>query len=61
MIDRAYNKDAILKIIKLTDEEYRTAATELFLANLLKPYDKVSGNLTVTKELYLQCKKHFES
>ncbi len=61
VIDKAYNKDAILKVTELNDEEYRQAATELFQANLLMPYDKINGNLRVTRELYDQCQRFFQN
>ncbi len=60
VIDRAYNKDAILRVTGLAEKDYRQAATELFQAKLLKTYEKISGNLSVTKQLYYLCKKHFE-
>lgn len=60
VIDRAYNKDAILKVTNLKEQDYLQAATELYQAELLKPYEKISGNFSVTKELYYLCKKHFE-
>ena len=60
VIDRAYNRDAILKVTNLKEQDYLQAATELYQAELLKPYEKISGNFSVTKELYYLCKKHFE-
>ncbi len=61
VFDKAYNKDAILKVTELKDEEYRQAATELFQAKLLMTYDRISGNLCVTKELYGQCQRFFQN
>jgi hypothetical protein len=60
VLNRAYNKEAILRVTHLKDEEYREAATELFQAGLLLPYGKISGNLSVTRELYCQCKQFFK-
>ena len=60
VLNRAYNKEAIIRVTQLKDEEYREAATELFLDKLILPYEKISGNLCVTRELYLQCKRFFQ-
>jgi len=58
VMDRAYNKDTILRATKLKDEDYRQAATELFQAKLLT--EKSRGNLWVTRELYWQCQSFFQ-
>ena len=58
VLNRAYKKDTILKVTKLRDQDYRQAATELFLSKLLT--EKSGGYLWVTKDLYWQCKNFFK-
>jgi hypothetical protein len=57
VMNRAYKKDAILKATKLSDGDYRQAATELFKAKLLT--EKSGGGLWVSKKLYWQCRNFF--
>jgi hypothetical protein len=58
VMNRAYNKDAILKATELNDEDYRQAATELFNAKLLM--EKSGSGLWVSRELYWQCRSFFQ-
>jgi len=58
VMDRAFKKDAILKATKLSDEDYRQAATELFEAKLLT--EKSGGSLWVQRELYWKCQSFFQ-
>lgn len=57
VLNRAYTKAEILKATKLSDEDYRQAATELFQDKLLT--EKSGGSLWVPKELYWQCQSFF--
>lgn len=60
VLNRAYNREAVLRATGLSDAQYRNAATALFDAGLLLTYERISGNLCVTRELYCQCKRFFK-
>ena len=53
VLNKSYNKETILRSTRLTDTQYRAAATVLFETGLLT--EKYPGNLWVTKELYIKC------
>ena len=58
VLNRSYNKEAILRATGLTDTQYRAAATILFQTGLLT--EKYPGNLWVPKDLYVKCLKYFK-
>ena len=60
VLNRAYNREAILQVTGLSDAQYRNAATALFQDGLLLTYEKINGNLCVARELYCQCKRFFK-
>jgi hypothetical protein len=59
VMERAYRRDAILRVTGLTDTQYRQAATALFMVGLLE--EKYPGNLWVPKDLYIKCLNHFKA
>jgi hypothetical protein len=59
VLNKSYNKEAILRSTGLTDTQYRAAATVLFETGLLT--EKYPGNLWVPKDLYVKCIKYFKT
>jgi hypothetical protein len=59
VLNKSYNKQAILRSTGLTDTQYRAAATVLFETGLLT--EKYPGNLWVPKDLYVKCIMYFKT
>ena len=58
VINRAYDRQAILKVTKIDEKDFDSAIGELFKAGLLE--EKGEGKLWVTRELYWQCQSFFQ-
>ncbi len=58
VINRAYDRQAILKATMIDEKDFDSALGELFKAELLE--EKRDGKLWVTRELYWQCQSFFQ-
>jgi hypothetical protein len=58
VLNRAYDRDAILKVTLLSEEDFEQALRDLLQDGLLE--EKEGGKLWVTRELYWQCQSFFQ-
>ena len=57
VLSGAYTRDTILRVTKLSEEEFEQAHKELLLCNLLE--EKENGKFWTNKEIYRQCMRFY--